>query len=115
MSRFPSQYIRQKQTNDQSPAVRIPHSYLARSTRTHPYVLFHSHSAALVIDDNLWEGDMNMFDIKPGTNRIDKFRRSPLSHRKYLSYIHDLKSNYGSVMDYVRDERLSVDGYGAES
>lgn len=47
-----------------------------------------------------------MFNIKPGTNRIDKFRRSPLSHRKYLSYMHDLKSNYGSVMDYVRDERL---------
>lgn len=40
------------------------------------------------------------------TNQIDKFRRSPLDHRKYLEYMFGLKKKYGSVMDFVRDERV---------
>ncbi|CAF9931520.1 hypothetical protein IMSHALPRED_008650 [Imshaugia aleurites] len=39
-------------------------------------------------------------------NRIDEFRRTPLDHRNYLCYMARLKSEYGSVMDYVRDRRV---------
>lgn len=41
-----------------------------------------------------------------GANRIDDFRRAPLDHRNYLSYMARLKGEHGSVMDYVRDRRL---------
>ena len=40
------------------------------------------------------------------TNRIDDFRRAPLDHRNYLSYMARLKKEHGSVMDYVQNRRL---------
>lgn len=39
-------------------------------------------------------------------NRIDDFRRAPLDHRNYLSYMARLKEEHGSVMEYVRTQRL---------
>ncbi|KAL9137038.1 MAG: hypothetical protein Q9175_001748 [Cornicularia normoerica] len=39
-------------------------------------------------------------------NRIDDFRRTPLDHRNYLCYMARLKKEHGSVMDYVRNQRL---------
>ena len=49
-------------------------------------------------------------------NRIDEFRRTPLDHRNYLCSMARLKKEYGSVMDYVRDQRLKwtdLDAKGA--
>ena len=40
------------------------------------------------------------------TNQIDKFCRSPTNHRRYMEYMYNLKKDYGSVMDFVRDERV---------
>jgi hypothetical protein len=40
------------------------------------------------------------------TNQIDKFGRAPLDHRRYLEYMFGLKKEHGSVMDFVRYERL---------
>ena len=45
-------------------------------------------------------------DGRLGNNQIDKFSRSPTNHRRYLEYMFNLKKDYGSVMDFVRDERL---------
>ncbi|MCJ1457826.1 hypothetical protein MMC28_008195 [Mycoblastus sanguinarius] len=40
------------------------------------------------------------------TNRIDLFRRAPADHRRYLAFSHQLKKEYGSVMDFVAQKRL---------
>lgn len=47
-------------------------------------------------------------------NRIDEFRRAPLDHRNYLSYMARLKSEYGSVMDYVQNQRLGWTDFEAK-
>lgn len=41
-----------------------------------------------------------------GTNRIDRFQRVPSELRKYLEYMAQIKSEYGSVMRFVVRERL---------
>lgn len=39
-------------------------------------------------------------------NHIDHFQRSPLELRRYIAYMFKLKKAYGSVMDFVQNERL---------
>jgi hypothetical protein len=39
-------------------------------------------------------------------NRIDKFHRSPSELRRYRQYIYRLEHNYGSVMNFIINERL---------
>jgi hypothetical protein len=41
-----------------------------------------------------------------GTNRIDRFQRVPSELRKYLEYMAQIKTEYGSVMRFVVKERL---------
>jgi hypothetical protein len=41
-----------------------------------------------------------------GRNRIDLFQRVPSQLRRYLAYNYDLKQQYGSVMEFVLQERL---------
>jgi hypothetical protein len=40
------------------------------------------------------------------TNRIDLFQRVPSDLRRYLAYTWDLKKRYGSIMNFVLQERL---------
>lgn len=40
------------------------------------------------------------------TNKIDKFQRSPLDQRRYKEFVYGLDEQYGSVTDFVREERL---------
>lgn len=39
-------------------------------------------------------------------NQIDKFRRAPLDHRRYLGFSYGLKQQYESVMRFVMERRV---------
>ncbi|RDW73988.1 hypothetical protein BP5796_07430 [Coleophoma crateriformis] len=42
-------------------------------------------------------------------NRLDRFQRVPSQLRRYLAFIHAIKSQYGSVMAFIVSERLRWD------
>lgn len=42
-------------------------------------------------------------------NQLDVFERLPSDLRRYREYTHKLKQDYGSVLDYVKQERLKWD------
>jgi hypothetical protein len=41
-----------------------------------------------------------------GTNRVDKFHRKPSELRRYRQFTHQLVKDYGSIMDFIVNERL---------
>ena len=49
-----------------------------------------------------------MILLKPGleTNQLQLFKRRPSDLRKYRKYIADIKSRYGSVMNFILKERV---------
>ena len=47
-----------------------------------------------------------MADFYQGANRLDEFRRAPLDHRRYLSFMAHLKKEHGSVMDFIQERRV---------
>ena len=40
------------------------------------------------------------------TDTIDRFRRAPTDHRKYLAYMDFIKNAYGSILNFVQERRL---------
>lgn len=44
--------------------------------------------------------------VSAGSNRIDLLQRVPTDLRRYLKYLYDLKTAYGSVLTFVQHERL---------
>ena len=41
-----------------------------------------------------------------GTNRVDKFQRKPSELRRYRQFTYQLVKDYGSIMDFIVNERL---------
>jgi hypothetical protein len=51
-------------------------------------------------------GARQVADFFQGANRLDEFRRAPLDHRRYLSFMAHLKKEHGLVMDFIRERRV---------
>lgn len=41
-----------------------------------------------------------------GTERVDKFHRKPSELRRYRAFTYRLVKEYGSIMDFIVNERL---------
>jgi hypothetical protein len=44
--------------------------------------------------------------MRPGINRVDKFHRVPSELRRYRQFTHRLVKEYGSILNYIVNERL---------
>jgi hypothetical protein len=42
----------------------------------------------------------------PDSNRIDRFSRSPTNLRNYREYVHRIQKSYGSVLNFMVQQRL---------
>ena len=42
----------------------------------------------------------------PDTDTIDRLRRAPTDHRKYLAYVDFITNAYGSVPNFIQERRL---------
>lgn len=51
-------------------------------------------------------GDESAFDVWTGIDRVDKFHRKPSELRRYRQFTHRLVKEYGSIMNFMVNERL---------